>query len=189
MQTPEILLIAVGLAMDAFAVSVAAGTSGLINGKRAYFRLSFHFGLFQAMMPVLGWAAGMTVAHLISSVAPWIAFFLLVFVGARMIVSAFQIDADTFRKDPSRGMSLVVLSVATSIDALAVGLSLAMISVDIWYPSVMIGIITAGLSVIGIRAGKFVGKRFGSRMELLGGIILIGIGLRILISHLSAALL
>ncbi len=185
MQTPEILLIAVGLAMDAFAVSVAAGTSGLISGKRAYFRLSFHFGLFQAMMPVIGWAAGITVAHLISAVDHWIAFSLLAFVGTRMIISAFQTDTETFRRDPSKGMSLVILSVATSIDALAVGLSLAMININIWYPSALIGIITAGLSVIGIRAGKFVGKKFGSGMEFIGGIILIGIGLRILIAHLT----
>lgn len=180
MQTPEILLIAVGLAMDAFAVSIAAGTSGRISGKRAYFRLSFHFGLFQALMPVIGWSAGMTVARLISAVDHWIAFFLLAFVGTRMILSAFRPDTDTFHKDPSRGMSLVILSVATSIDALAVGLSLAMIHVSIWYPSALIGIITAGLSVMGIGAGKFVGRKFGSLMELAGGILLIGIGLRIL---------
>jgi putative Mn2+ efflux pump MntP len=178
------IMIAVGLAMDACAVSVAAGTSGKLAGKRATFRLSFHFGLFQAMMPVIGWFAGYRIAHLISAVDHWVAFGLLAFVGGRMILSALHPDPESFSKDPSRGFSLVFLSVATSIDALAVGFSLAMIQIDIWYPSVIIGVITAALSVVGIRAGKYFGKTLGHRMECLGGIILIGIGLKILMSHL-----
>lgn len=182
----EILMIAVGLAMDAFAVSVAAGTSGKLDGKRAVFRLSFHFGLFQAFMPVIGWAAGITVAHLISAVDHWIAFGLLAFVGGRMIHSAMQTDTETFQADPSRGASLVLLSVATSIDALAVGLSLAMINVSIWYPCVIIGLVTAAMSVIGIRAGRYFGEKLGHRMAFAGGVILILIGLKILISHLAA---
>jgi putative Mn2+ efflux pump MntP len=182
----EILMIAVGLAMDAFAVSIAAGTSGKLEGKRATFRLSFHFGLFQAMMPVIGWFAGISVAHLISAVDHWVAFGLLLLVGGRMIVSAIQSDTETFAKDPSKGSSLVLLSVATSIDALAVGLSLAMIRINIWYPCAIIGIVTAVLSVIGIRAGKYFGEKLGPRMELTGGIILIGIGLKILLTDLLA---
>jgi len=182
----EILMIAVGLAMDAFAVSVAAGTSGKLEGKRGVFRLSFHFGLFQAFMPVIGWAAGITVAHLISAVDHWIAFGLLAFVGGRMIHSAMQTDTETFQADPSRGASLVLLSVATSIDALAVGLSLAMINVSIWYPCVIIGLVTAAMSVIGIRAGRYFGQKLGHRMAFAGGVILILIGLKILVSHLAA---
>ena len=185
MNTPEILIIAVGLAMDAFAVSVAAATSGKLSGKRATFRLSFHFGLFQGMMPVIGWFAGVKIAHLIAAVDHWVAFGLLLFVGGRMVISAFSLETETFSRDPSRGMSLVILSVATSIDALAVGLSLAMIQTGIWYPAVMIGIVTAVLSVIGIRAGKYFGKKFGPRMELIGGVILIGIGLKILLGDLA----
>ena len=186
MNILEILLIAVGLAMDAFAVSIAAGTSGKLAGKRATFRLAFHFGLFQAMMPVLGWLAGIYVADLISAFDHWVAFGLLLFVGARMIVSSVGSDTETFAKDPSKGASLVILSVATSIDALAVGLSLAMIRVNIWYPCVIIGLITALLSVIGIRAGKFFGRKLGPKMELIGGIILILIGLKILLTDLLA---
>ena len=182
----EILMIAMGLAMDAFAVSVAAGTSGKLDGKRAVFRLSFHFGLFQALMPIIGWSAGITVAHLISAVDHWIAFGLLAFVGGRMIHSAMQPDTETFQADPSRGASLVLLSVATSIDALAVGLSLAMINVSIWYPCGIIGVITAAMSVIGIRAGRYFGEKLGHRMSFVGGVILILIGLKILMSHLSA---
>ncbi|MCU0599129.1 MAG: manganese efflux pump MntP family protein [Desulfobacterales bacterium] len=184
MNTPEIILIAIGLAMDAFAVSIAAGTSGKLQGKRGIFRLSFHFGLFQALMPLLGWLAGIHIAHLIRAVDHWIAFALLLFVGVRMIRASFQTDAETFQADPSRGMSLVMLSVATSIDALAVGLSLAMIQINIWYPCAMIGIITAMLSVTGIFAGRYLGKKIGPRMEFIGGVILILIGLKILASHL-----
>jgi len=184
MNILEILMIAVGLAMDAFAVSIAAGTSGKLGGKRATFRLSFHFGLFQAMMPVIGWFAGIRIAYLISAVDHWVAFGLLLLVGGRMVLSSFNLETETFSKDPSRGASLVILSVATSIDALAVGLSLAMMQINIWYPSVIIGIITALLSVIGIRAGRYFGKKLGPRMELLGGIILIGIGLKILLTDL-----
>jgi len=187
MNTPEIILIAIGLAIDAFAVSIAAGTSGKLQGKRGIFRLSFHFGLFQALMPLLGWFAGIHIAHLIRAVDHWIAFGLLLFVGARMIRASFQKDTETFLADPSRGMSLVMLSVATSIDALAVGLSLAMIQINIWYPCALIGIITAMLSVIGIFTGKYLGKKIGPRMEFIGGVILILIGARILISHLFNA--
>ena len=186
MNTLEIIMIAVGLAMDAFAVSIAAGTSGRLAGKRATFRLSFHFGLFQAMMPLIGWYVGVHIAHLIESFDHWVAFALLLIVGGRMIIASFKSEAETFDKDPSRGFSLVLLSVATSIDALAVGLSLAMINISIWYPCAMIGIITAGLSVIGIRAGRYFGEKLGSRMELIGGVILILIGLKILMSHLTA---
>ena len=184
MSAIEIMIIAVGLAMDAFAVSIAAGTSGKLEGKRATFRLSFHFGLFQAMMPVIGWFAGSRIAHLIAAVDHWVAFGLLLMVGGRMTLSSFETDTESFARDPSRGASLVILSVATSIDALAVGLSLAMLRINIWYPSAMIGIITAMLSVLGIRAGKYFGKNLGPRMELIGGIILIGIGLKILLSDL-----
>jgi manganese efflux pump family protein len=186
MNIIEILLIAVGLAMDAFAVSIAAGTSGKLDGKRATFRLSFHFGLFQALMPLIGWSAGKYIADLIAAFDHWVAFALLLFVGIRMIMSSFQTEAETFVKDPSKGTSLVVLSVATSIDALAIGLSLAMIRVNIWYPCVIIGLVTAMLSVIGIRAGKFFGKKLGPQMELTGGVILILIGVKILLSDLFA---
>ena len=180
----EIALIALGLAMDAFAVSLAAGASGQAEGSRAAFRLSFHFGLFQFFMPLVGWAIGNSFVSHISSVDHWIAFGLLAFVGMRMIRSGMNPDEDHLRDDPSRGFTLIMLSIATSIDALAIGLSLSMLEVNIWYPSVVIGAITALLSLAGIRLGRQLGSRFGHRMEIIGGIILIIIGLRILISHL-----
>ncbi len=185
MNVLEILFIAVALAMDAFAVSVAAGTSGLLDTARARFRLSFHLGFFQFFMPIIGWYAGIHVAPLVSSVDHWVAFGLLVFIGARMIASAIDDDGETVKKDPSRGYTLVLLAVATSIDALAIGFSLAMINVGIWYPAVMIGIVTAAMSLAGIRLGGFLGQYAGSRMETVGGVILIIIALRILVSGLA----
>ncbi len=179
-------MIAVGLSMDAFAVSLGAAASGRVAGGRAAFRLSFHFGLFQFLMPVIGWGIGVSVAPLIVSVDHWIACALLGFVGARMIRTGLSADAALFASDPSRGWTLVMLSVATSLDALAVGLSLAMIAGPIWYPAVVIGIVTGTLTLAGVRLGTRLGTRFGKRMEVIGGAILIGVGLRILYLHLVA---
>jgi putative Mn2+ efflux pump MntP len=180
----QIIIIAVGLAMDACAVSLAAGASGRSRGKRAAFRLSFHFGLFQFLMPVIGWFGGTYVAGPMAAVDHWVAFTLLTLIGGRMIRSSLR-DSDPSPLDPSRGAALIGLSLATSIDALAVGFSLAMLQVNIWQPSVAIGLVTAGLSLISLKLGSRLGARFGTRMELAGGILLILIGLRILIQHLS----
>jgi putative Mn2+ efflux pump MntP len=178
-----VVLIAVGLAMDAFAVSLGIGTTQYASKPRPVFRLAFHFGLFQALMPLLGWLAGLTVARFISSVDHWVALGLLGLVGVRMIRSGLDRDAQSHESDPSRGGTLIMLSVATSIDAFAVGLSLAMLRVQIVYPTVVIGVVTAGLSLIGLLAGNRLGKVFGKRMEIVGGIILIAIGIRVVISH------
>jgi len=179
----EIILIAVGLASDAFAVSLGASASGMARDHRAKFRLSFHFGLFQFMMPVIGWFIGSTVVGYIQAVDHWIAFGLLCFVGIHMILADPEVPPGK-RRDPSRGWALFALCVATSIDALAVGLGLAMVRINIWYPSAVIGIVTASLSLIGIHIGNRLSVRFGKRMEVVGGIVLILIGSRILLSHL-----
>jgi len=181
----EVLLIAVGMAMDAFAVSLGIGAMPYGRGPRPAFRLSFHFGLFQAVMPVLGWLAGSTVANLISSVDHWVALGLLAFVGLRMIRSGLNPSDEPLPYDPSRGGSLVMLSVATSIDAFAIGLTLAMLRVSIWFPAAVIGVVTVVLSLVGVLLGRRLGKLFGKRMEIVGGLILIGIGLRVVITHLS----
>jgi len=185
MSFPEILLIAIGLSMDAFAVSLGASAAQRDMGGRAAFRLSFHFGLFQFMMPVLGWALGATVVAYVAAFDHWIAFGLLSIVGVRMIRAGFDHQVTAWRGDPSRGWTLVILSVATSIDALAVGLTLAMLGTAIWYPSVVIGIVAGGLSFMGIRLGSRLGRTFGKRMEIAGGVLLLGIGLRILYLHLG----
>jgi putative Mn2+ efflux pump MntP len=180
----SILLIAIGMAMDAFAVSVGIGTTRQANLPRPIFRLSFHFGLFQFFMPILGWLAGSTIASLIARFDHWVALGLLAFVGGRMIRSGLDPEAEAYPGDPSRGGTLIMLCLATSMDALAIGLSLAMLRVHILYPSIVIGVVTAGLSLGGLLIGHKLGVTFGKRMEILGGLILIGIGLRVLITHL-----
>jgi putative Mn2+ efflux pump MntP len=179
MNFVEILLIALGLAMDAFAVCLGAGTTPHINGPRPVFRLAFHFGLFQALMPVLGWLVGSTVNQWIAPFDHWIAFALLSFVGVRMIRSGLDTESD-----PSRGATLVMLSVATSIDAFAVGLSLAVLGVGIIFPSIVIGLVAGSMSLLGLALGSRLGKTFGKRMEVVGGLVLIAIGVRVVISHM-----
>lgn len=184
MTLADILLIAVGMAMDAFAVSLGIGTTRQACTLRPVFRLSFHFGFFQFMMPVLGWLAGSQFAATIAAFDHWVALALLGFVGGRMIRSGLDASAEAFPCDPSRGRMLITLSIATSIDAFAIGLSLAMLQVDILYPSLVIGVVTATLSLIGLLIGHRLGELVGKRMEIIGGLILIGIGVRIVVSHL-----
>lgn len=180
----EVMLIALGLAMDAFAVCLGAATTGFIRGPRPVFRLAFHFGLFQALMPVLGWLAGTTISRYISAFDHWIAFALLAFVGGRMVRSGLDKSSECHEVDPSRGGTLIMLAIATSIDAFAIGLSLAMLKVAILYPAVVIGVVAAALSLVGIFLGHRLGCAFGKRMELIGGLLLIGIGLRVVVTHM-----
>jgi manganese efflux pump family protein len=184
MSTLEIFAVAIALSMDAFAVSLAAGATAFARTARARFRLSFHFGLFQCLMPIAGWLVGTSVARHIESVDHWVAFGLLAFVGIRMLAAAFREEGTVPQRDPSRGATLVMLSVATSVDALAVGLTLAMLEVGIWYASAIIGVVTGLLSLVAIWLGNRLGARFGQRMEAAGGTILVVIGLRILLEHL-----
>ena len=185
-----LIVIAVGLAMDATAVSLGAGAGGRAAGRRAAFRLAFHFGLFQALMPLLGWLAGRGVAGLLQAVDHWFAFALLLVVGGRMVWGGMRggaLDGDApAGRDPSRGWSLIALSVATSLDAFAVGLGLAMLDVAIWMPIILIGVITAAMSLSGLLLGRVLSARWGPRAEILGGVLLVGIGLQILVGHLRA---
>jgi putative Mn2+ efflux pump MntP len=187
MQFIEIIIVALALSLDSFAVSFAASTSHLIEDKRGAFRLAFHFGLFQFLMPVLGWALGSTIEPILAAYDHWIAFMLLAVVGIRMIRSANNPDLEGEHNDPSRGVTLVVLAIATSIDAMAVGLSMAMLRIAIWYPSIVIGLVTAGMSVLAIVGGTRVGGWMGKRAQIAGGIVLILIGVRIVISHMAGS--
>jgi putative Mn2+ efflux pump MntP len=139
--------------------------------------------LFQFIMPVIGWLLGMTIEPLIRNYADWIAFGLLTFIGVRMIYfSVFGGEAQ-HSNDPSRGWNLVLLSIAVSLDALAIGLSLGVLGIFVWYPAIMIGVVTGILSLIGLRIGRIVGRKLGKPVEIIGGLVLVGIGLRILLSH------
>jgi putative Mn2+ efflux pump MntP len=180
-----ILAVAVGLAMDAFAVSLGIGLKQCRVSTRTTLRLAWHFGFFQFFMPILGWLAGLTFARWITGVDHWVAFGLLAAIGGKMIYEALWGDEEKrAATDATRGSSLVVLSVATSIDALAVGLSLALLGVQIWYPAVIIGVVAFGFTAAGLHLGCRFGTLLGKRMEIVGGLILIGIGVRILFEHL-----
>jgi putative Mn2+ efflux pump MntP len=181
-----VLVVALALAMDAFAVSIGLGLSLKPATGAQTFRLAFHFGLFQFLMPVIGWAAGESFIRYIGGYDHWVAFGLLLAVGGKMVFESFRRDARIKARDsdPSRGLSLFVLSIATSLDALAVGLSLAALHVDIVYPAVVIGIVAFGMTIAGMKIGPLLGKIIGKRAELMGGVILILIGLKILADHL-----
>lgn len=185
MTLAEMTLIGLGLSMDAFAVAVVSSITLGKATKRELFRLSFHFGLFQAIMPVIGWAAGKTLEQWIQAWDHWVAFAVLTIIGLKAIWEAVSQGDDDVSdaSNPTRGLKLIGLSVATSIDAMAVGLSFAMLRVDIALPVLIIGCITATLTFIGMKLGGRLGMRFGNRMEILGGIVLIGIGCKILVYH------
>ena len=180
----SLFAVAIALAMDAFAVSIVAGLTLERITVRHMFRLAFHFGFFQAMMPVLGWSCGLVIHSYIAQIDHWIALSLLTFVGGRMVINAIRKNEEMHSaSDPTTGWNLVILSIATSIDALAVGLSLAMIGSTIVVPALVIGFVAAFFTAAGMLLGQHIGIIWGKRVELLGGLILIGIGVKIVIEH------
>ena len=181
----EIVILAFSLALDASTVALALSATGYLGTKRAKFRISFHFGLFQFIMPVVGWAIGTQLEPFIASFGHWIAAGLLSFVAVRMIRSATHSPHDRGVRDPSRGWSLVTLSTATSIDALIVGLGLAALQISVWYPGVIIGLVTMALSILAMLVGERAGKKLGRRGQTVGGIVLLLVALKILLSHIS----
>lgn len=186
---PNLIAVALALAMDALAVSVAAGLALPKVTGRHVFRIAFHFGLFQFLMPVLGWLGGQTLAGPMAGFDHWIAFALLSFVGGKMLWEARpgpRREHDRPRRDPTRGWMLVTFAVATSLDALAVGFSMALLKVSVWVPAVVIGLVAAALSWIGIRFGSRLGRLATRWPDLIGGLILLAIGARILYEHLFA---
>jgi putative Mn2+ efflux pump MntP len=179
-----VTIIAVGLAMDAFAVSVVSGSAyKQLNIKHA-FRMAVFFGGFQALMPAVGYFAGLTVRQYISNYDHWVAFGILVAVGLKMIYESFKIAPDGKSFNPENILVLLVLSVATSIDALAVGITLSFLQVSIAVAVVIIGLVTFVLSYLGVLIGKRFGHFFENKIEALGGLVLIGLGAKILFGHL-----
>jgi putative Mn2+ efflux pump MntP len=178
----EILLIALGLAMDAFSVSVVQGMESRENRISNGLKMAGSFGIFQSLMPIIGWVAGLQLIDLISGFDHWIAFILLAFVGGKMIYEAIFV-----REKGSSGISasvLLVLSIATSIDALAVGLSFSLLSLSIATPVIVIGVVAFILSFLGFYFGSNIGQVFDNKIQVLGGLILIGIGIKILLEHM-----
>ena len=179
----ELLLIAVGLSMDAFAVSVCKGLSVKKLEPRHALLAGLYFGGFQALMPVLGWLLGYRFETLITSIDHWVAFILLALIGGNMIRESFSDEEEL--NDDFGVKTMLLLAVATSIDALAVGITFAFLSVRILPAAGTIGVTTFLLSVLGIYIGRAFGARWKSRAELAGGLILILIGLKILLEHLG----
>jgi len=174
----EILAVAVALGCDAFAVGLALG--GRFGAPRQVFRLSFHFGLFQFGMPLVGWALGAGLAAVTARYAPWLAAAVLVFIGGKMAWEALQPPNERAHgMDPTKGWSLVALSLATSIDALGVGLSLGMVGRDVFGAAVVIGIVAAVMTLGAMKLAGLMSARLGQRMGLVGGVILIAIAVKL----------
>lgn len=176
--------IAVGLAMDAFAVSIAAGAVICVIRFRYAFKIGITFGLFQFIMPILGWFLALQIKQLIGQFDHWIAFVLLLIVGGRMIYESFRIDERKSRFVLLSVGWLIAMGLATSIDALIIGVTFALLGSLIILPSIVIGIVAFSFSFIGFVLGCRIGHLFENKVEIAGGIILIGIGLKILIQHL-----
>ncbi len=174
---------ALALAMDAFAVATAVAINLRDHGIRHVFRLSWHFGLFQAIMPIGGWLIGGAVVAYTGSLGNWIACGILCVLGGKMIRESFHEEAIARDFDPTRGMSLVGLSVATSLDAFAVGISFALLKVPVWLPAAVIGLVALGMTALGMFIGKRAGLFLGEWAERLGGGVLICIGLKILLMN------
>ncbi|MBX5328923.1 MAG: manganese efflux pump MntP family protein [Candidatus Bathyarchaeota archaeon] len=186
MEIVEIIIIALGLAMDAFAVSVA---NGMITTKHSRnsdaLKMATFFGSFQAFMPIIGWAIGLGLIDFISGFDHWVAFGLLGFIGCKMIYEAIRKVKEEKKVKTLSVHVLLILAIATSIDALAVGISFAFLKIaSIAIPAIIIGVVTFLLSFFGASTGNKLGEVFGKKIEIVGGLILIGIGLKILIEHL-----
>jgi putative Mn2+ efflux pump MntP len=181
-----ILATALALAMDAFAVTVGISLRPERIAKNQVLRLSIFFGFFQFIMPVLGWAAGLKLMGLIRDVDHWVAFGLLFLVGSKMILESFKAEdrVEKKRADPTKGFTLILLSIATSIDALAVGLGFSALEIPILYPACVIGIVAFFLTAFAAGIGPYIGRKLGRKAGVAGGVILIIIGVKILFDHL-----
>ncbi len=184
MELITIIVIAVGLAMDAFVVSIVSGGAYRQLHVKHALRMALFFGAFQAFMPLIGSLAGLSLKDYIQDYDHWVAFALLAAVGGKMIYESFKIKSIENNPDPSNVFVLLVLSIATSIDALAIGITLSLIINSIAVAVTIIGLITFVLSYAGVLIGKRYGHFFENRIEALGGLVLIGIGIKILCEHL-----
>ena len=185
-KTAEILLIALSLSMDAFAVAVASGAAMKKPHLPHAAKMGFFFGGFQAFMPALGWLAGNRLKIYIEGFDHWIAFGLLLIVGGKMVIESFEMEEEQADKhSPFETGTLTVLSIATSIDALAVGLTFSMLKVSIAGPVMIIGAVTFAITTLGVVLGSKTGHFFENRAEAFGGLMLIAIGVKILFEHLG----
>ena len=185
----ELFLLGIGLAMDAFAVSVCKGLGMRRLNKKQTLIIGLYFGGFQALMPLIGWLLGSQFQKYITSIDHWIAFILLSFIGGKMMIEAIREWNEEETVDvmdaPLDHKNMLVLAVATSIDALAVGITFAFLDTPIIEAITIIGITTMVISIIGVVVGNFFGSRYKSKAEFIGGLILVLHGLKILLEHLG----
>ena len=182
MNIIELLIIAVGLSMDAFAVSIGKGLSLRSIRLRHVLSVGLWFGGFQALMPLIGYLLGSSFSSFISDFDHWVAFFLLGIIGCNMIRDSFAGDEEKHDDDFSLRVMLM-LAIATSIDALAVGVSFAFLCVDLWLAVTVIGITTFLFSAIGLKIGNVFGNKYKSKAEFTGGVVLVLMGVKILVDH------
>jgi putative Mn2+ efflux pump MntP len=184
MGIAEIILIAIGLSMDAFAVSITIGIAVKKTGIKEMLIPGIYFGFFQALMPLIGFFAGTRFAYRIQHLDHWVAFILLGFIGGKMIKDSFSREEEK-DKEFSFGLStMLMMAIATSIDALAVGITFAFFAINIFLAIAIIGFTTFCISAAGVKIGNLFGTRFKSRAELIGGIFLVLLGVKILVEHL-----
>lgn len=184
MDLLTVFIIAVGLGVDAFSVAIGIGAADIKKSWLPVLRLASTFGFFQFAMPIIGWLAGLTIVNFIAGYDHWIVFALLAYIGVKMIRDAFREEKDEEKTDRTKGMPLFLLSIATSIDALAIGFSFSLLKKPIILASIIIGIVCFVMTVIGMFFGKGLAKLFGRKVEIFGGVVLIVIGVKILVDHL-----
>ena len=180
----EVCLVGIGLAMDSFAVSVCKGLSMRAFNLKKTIIIGFYFGVFQALMPLIGYFLGSTFQNIVADIDHWIAFILLGTIGLKMIKESYNSENDD-KNDNIDFKTMVVLAIATSIDALAVGVTMAFLNTNIYFSISIIGIIAFILSMLGVKIGNKFGDKFQNKAEIIGGVILILIGLKILLEHLG----
>ena len=183
MSFVTIFIIAVGLGVDAFSVAIGIGAADDKKFWSPVLRMATAFGLFQFAMPIIGWLAGLTVVNIIASFDHWIAFALLALVGGKMIWEGFKKGESEEKADQTKGLPLLILSIATSIDALAVGFGFSILKVPVVFPAIVIGVVCFLMTIIGMIFGEVLEKIFGKKVEIFGGVVLIAIGIKILIDH------
>jgi putative Mn2+ efflux pump MntP len=181
----EIIIIAFGLAMDCFAVSIAIGATNPKIALGKALEIALFFGLFQGLMPVVGWLLGLSFMEYIKNVDHWVAFGIFVLIGGRMIIESFKKSTERKTVNIQKALIIIVLAIATSIDALVVGISFVFLSVFILKATIIIGVITFFVTLPGFYTGKKFGSAYGRKAELLGGIVLLAIGTKILSEHLE----
>ena len=180
----ELIIIAIGVSMDAFAVSICKGLSLRSLRPKHILSTAVWFGGFQALMPLIGYYLGVSFADSVADFDHWIAFVLLGIIGGKMIKEAFEKDDECDYNPDFSFKTMLTLAVATSIDAMAVGVSLAFLKVDVWISILVIGLMTGAFSALGVKLGNLFGCRYKSKAEVVGGIVLVGIGIKILVEHL-----